>query len=178
MRGDDAGIGEDGICLCGIYPVMRGGGGGGESNGELLCSSRSSYRFSVDILLSLLAMAAAAIWSCCITLFDVSNIFMLSSGFSNSSFSASCICFHISCDVSGGGAGGGGVGCCCAMGVDDTADVDGDCSSPIIERILLPATFSIVSRSFADFSALLIFDCCTASTGVAGGGSFEVRGTI
>ena len=29
MRGDDAGSGEDGgICLCGMYPVMRGGGGG------------------------------------------------------------------------------------------------------------------------------------------------------
>ena len=26
MRGDDTGSGEDGICLCGIYPVMRGGG--------------------------------------------------------------------------------------------------------------------------------------------------------
>ena len=171
MRGDDATSGGvDGIRLCGIYPVMRGGGGvaGLENNGESLCSSRSSYRFSVDMLLSLLA----AICSCCITLLDVSNIFMSSSGFSSSSFSASCICFHISYDVIAGGGGGGGGVCGCGSGGDGACKVD------IIEHILLPATCSIVSRSSADFSALLIFDCCTASTGVAGGGSFEVRGTI
>ena len=178
MRGDDAtNGGVDGIRLCGIYPVMRGGGGvaGLENSGELLCSSKSSYRFSVDILLLSLV---AAICSCCITLFDVSNIFMSSSGFSSSSCSASCICFHISYDDSaadgaGGGGGGGGVVCGCgAIGGD------GACSSFIIERILLPATCSIVSKSSADFSALLIFDFCTASTRVAGGGSFELRGSI
>ena len=166
MRGDDAtNGGVDGIRLCGIYPVMRGGGGGGgvaglENSGELLCSSKSSYRFSVDILLLSLV---AAICSCCITLFDVSNIFMSSSGFSSSSCSASCICFHISYDDSAAGGGIGG---------------DGACRLLIIERMLLPATFSIVSKSSADFSALLIFDFCTASTRVAGGGSFEVRGSI
>ena len=61
---------------------------------------------------------------------------------------------------------------------EDACDDIGACKLDIIERILLPVTFSIVSKSSADFSALLIFDCCTASTGVAGGGSCDVRGTI
>ena len=65
-------------------------------------------------------------------------------------------------------------------GVDDDEDACdiGACKLDIIERILLPATFSIISKSSADFSALLIFDCCNASTGVAGGGSCELRGSI
>ena len=54
----------------------------------------------------------------------------------------------------------------------------GDCSSFIIDCIPLSATFNIVSSSFADFSAVLIFFCCTASTSVAGGGSLELSGTI
>ena len=54
----------------------------------------------------------------------------------------------------------------------------GDCNSFITERILLPATLSIVSNSCADFSALVIFFCCTASTAVTGGGSFDVSGRI
>ena len=57
-------------------------------------------------------------------------------------------------------------------------DATGDCSSFITDRILLPATLSIVSSSCADFSALVIFFCCTASTAVAGGGLLEVSGRI
>ena len=54
----------------------------------------------------------------------------------------------------------------------------GDCNSFITDRILLPATLSIVSNSCADFSALVIFFCCTASTAVTGGGLLAVSGRI
>ena len=66
-------------------------------------------------------------------------------------FHDSPILLLISCDVSAGCSDRGG---CCAIGVDD---VDGDCSSFIIDFIPLSATFKIVSNSFADFSALLTF---------------------
>ena len=69
------------------------------------------------------------------------------------------------------------------MGIEDGAasigaGSTGDCNSFITDRILLPATLSIVSNSCADFSALVIFFCCTASTAVTGGGSLDVRGRI
>ena len=79
---------------------------------------------------------------------------------------------HISCDVGGGSLI---TGWCCAGG---EKGVDGDCSSVISDCIPLSATFNIVSSSFADFSAVLIFFCCTASMSVAGGGLLELSGMI
>ena len=66
-------------------------------------------------------------------------------------------------------------------GIEDAAAAavsTGDCNSFITDRILLPATLSIVSNSCADFSALVIFFCCTAYTAVTGGGSLDVSGRI
>ena len=63
-------------------------------------------------------------------------------------------------------------------GGDAAVGGDDDCNSDIIDCIPLSATSKIVFMSFAEFSTLLIFCCCTASTTVAEGGSLELSGMI